>query len=44
MMGMHEPGGFVFTAGTTDWAWGLNGEDPVIERVTRNLMDRALPE
>ena len=42
MMGMHEPGGFVFTAGTTDWAWGLTGKDPVVEQVTRNLMDRGL--
>ena len=42
MMGMHEPGGFVFTAGTTDWAWGLTGQDPVVERITANLMDRAL--
>lgn len=44
MMGMHEPGGFVFTAGTTDWAWGLTGQDPLVERITANLMDRALAE
>ena len=42
MMGMHEPGGFVFTSGTTDWAWGLTGQDPVVEQVTRNLLDRGL--
>ena len=41
-MGVHEPGGFVFTAGTTDWAWGLTGADPVVEQITRNLMDRGL--
>jgi hypothetical protein len=41
-MGIHEPGGFVFTAGTTDWAWGLTGADPRVERVTRNLLDRGL--
>ena len=38
-MGVHQPGGTVFTAGTTEWAWGVAG-DPVIERVTRNLLDR----
>jgi hypothetical protein len=30
----------VFTAGTTEWAWGLTGADPIIERITRNLLDR----
>jgi hypothetical protein len=42
VMGIHEPGGFVFTAGTTDWVWGLTGADPVVERITRNLLDRGL--
>ncbi len=41
-MGIHEPGGFVFTSGSTDWAWGLTGRDPVVERITRNLLDRGL--
>ena len=41
-MGVFEPGGFVFTAGTTDWACGLAGNSPIIERMTRNLIDRAL--
>jgi hypothetical protein len=42
VMGIHQPGGTVFTAGTTEWAWGLAGPrpDPVIERITRNLLDR----
>jgi hypothetical protein len=40
VMGVHEPGGTVFTAGTTEWAWGLIHEDPTIERITRNLIDR----
>lgn len=40
VMGVHEPGGTVFTAGCTDWAWGLERGDPVVERVTRNLVDR----
>jgi hypothetical protein len=40
VMGVHQPGGTVFTAGTTEWAWGLANHDPTIERVTRNLLDR----
>jgi hypothetical protein len=39
-MGLFEAGGTVFTAGTTDWAWGLANQDAVIEKVTRNLIDR----
>jgi hypothetical protein len=34
-------GGTVFTAGTTDWSHGLKGKsDPVVDRVTRNILDR----
>lgn len=34
-------GGTVFTAGTTDWSHGLQGKpDPVVDRVTRNVLDR----
>jgi hypothetical protein len=42
VMGVHAPGGTVFTAGSTEWAWGLAGPRPdrVIERITRNLLDR----
>jgi hypothetical protein len=40
VMGVHQPGGTVFTAGTTEWAWGLTGADPVVERMTANLLDR----
>jgi hypothetical protein len=40
VMGVHQPGGTVFTAGSTEWAWGLANADPVIERITRNLLDR----
>jgi len=40
VMGVHRPGGTVFTAGTTEWAWGLAHGDPRIERITRNLIDR----
>jgi hypothetical protein len=39
-MGVHQRGGTVFTAGTTEWAWGLANADPVIERITRNILDR----
>jgi hypothetical protein len=41
-MGVHRPGGTVFTSGCTEWAWGVAGHDPVIERVTRTLLDRFL--
>jgi hypothetical protein len=31
----------VFTAGTTDWAHGLaDPADPIVARITRNLLDR----
>lgn len=35
-----EPGGVVFTAGTTDWARVLANGNPVVERITRNVLDR----
>jgi hypothetical protein len=40
VMGVHRPGGTVFTTGCTEWAWGLAGRDPVIEQVTRTVLDR----
>ena len=33
-------GGTVVTSGSTDWAHGLAGRDPQIERITANLLDR----
>jgi hypothetical protein len=33
-------GGVVVTSGSTDWAHGLAGRDPQVERITRNLLDR----
>jgi hypothetical protein len=39
-MGVYTRGGTVFTAGTTDWAHGLRGGDEVVERITRNVLDR----
>lgn len=40
VMGVFSRGGTVFSAGTTDWAYGLAGHDPVVDRVTRNVLDR----
>jgi hypothetical protein len=40
VMGTFTRGGTVFTAGTTDWAYGLAGQDPVVERITRNVLER----
>jgi len=37
-------GGTVFNAGVTDWAYGLRGDDPVLERVTRNVLERLSRE
>ncbi|MCB1209785.1 MAG: hypothetical protein KDK97_10680, partial [Verrucomicrobiales bacterium] len=39
-MGIYTRVGTVFTAGTTDWAHGLMGKDPVVEKITRNVLDR----
>lgn len=42
--GLHTVagGGTVFTASTTGWANGLHGNDPVVERITRNVMERLV--
>jgi hypothetical protein len=43
VMGVMQPrpsSGTVFSAGTTEWAWGVAHGDPIIERITRNLLDR----
>jgi hypothetical protein len=39
-LGLYTRGGTVFTAGTTDWAHGLQGRDPRVERITRNILGR----
>ncbi len=44
VMGVYTRGGTVFCAGTTDWAHGLKGDDPVTETITRNLLDRLSGE
>jgi len=33
-------GGTVVTAGSTDWAHGLRGGDPAIERITKNILEK----
>jgi hypothetical protein len=40
VMGLYTRGGTVFTAGTTDWVYGLLGHDPAVTQITRNLLDR----
>jgi hypothetical protein len=40
IMGIYTENGTVFTAGTTDWTNGLTGQDPAVEQITRNLLDR----
>ncbi len=40
VLGMYTRGGMVFTCGSTDWAHGLRGGDPAVERITRNLIGR----
>ncbi len=33
-------GGTVFNAGCTDWTYGIEGRDPDVRRVTRNVLER----
>jgi hypothetical protein len=40
VLGIYTQGGTVVTAGSTDWAHGLRGEDPAVTRITRNVLDR----
>ena len=42
VVGSFTRGGTVFSAGTTDWSYGLEGHDPTVERITRNVLDRLL--
>ena len=39
VMGVYTRGGTVFTAGTTDWAHGLKGDEKVAQ-ITRNVLDK----
>ncbi len=40
VMGMYTRGGTVFTTGCTDWSYGLDRPDPVVERITANVLER----
>lgn len=40
VLGTYTQGGTVVTSGTTDWAHGLRGNDPVVIQITRNVLDR----
>lgn len=43
VMGIYSRGGTVFTAGTTDWAQVLvSGQEPRVERITRNVVERLV--
>jgi hypothetical protein len=33
-------GGVVFNAGCTDWTYGIEGGDPIVQSVTRNVLER----
>lgn len=44
-MGIFQSGGTVFSAGTTDWPQVLDsGEEPRVERITANVIDRFLTD
>jgi hypothetical protein len=38
VLGSYTRNGTVVTVGCTDWAYGL--DDPGVDRVTRNIIDR----
>lgn len=40
VFGTYTRGGTVVTVGTTDWAHGLQGQDPNVTRITKNILDR----
>jgi len=40
VLGTYTRGGTVVTSGCTEWAHGLDGRSPQIERITCNLLDR----
>jgi hypothetical protein len=39
-MGIYTRGGTVFTTGCTEWSHGLAGKDPLVQQITRNVLDR----
>ena len=40
VIGTYTRGGTVVTVGSTDWSFGLRGNDPVVTRVTKNVLDK----
>ena len=40
VLGAYTAGGTVVTSGCTDWAYGVAGGDPTVQRVTSNILDR----
>lgn len=40
VVGTYTRGGTVVTVGTTDWAFGLRGNDPHVTRITKNVLDK----
>jgi hypothetical protein len=40
VVGTYTRGGTVVTVGSTDWSHGLRGNDPVVVRVTKNVLDQ----
>jgi hypothetical protein len=44
VLGIYTRGGTVVTVGSTDWAHGLAGGDPVVSRITANVLDKLAAE
>lgn len=40
VLGTYTAGGTVVTTGCTDWAYGVAGGDPLVQRITSNILDR----
>lgn len=40
VLGIYTQNGTVFTCGSTDWSHGLAGKDPIVEKITHNILDR----
>ena len=40
VIGTYTRGGTVVTVGSTDWAFGLRGNDPAVTRITKNVLDK----
>ncbi len=40
VFGSYVRGGTVVTVGSTDWSHGLRGKDPVVEQITKNVLNK----